>query len=147
MFGSVLGIESQFVCGVLALGIFSGAYIGEILRAGIQNIHHGQMEAARSLGMNVFQSYRYVILPQVFKQTLPSMSGTFISLIKDSSLVSVMALTDLTKAGREIVSSSFMVFETWITVAILYFVLTAIFSFLFRLLEQRLSLGSHKKKS
>jgi polar amino acid transport system permease protein len=145
MFGSVFGIESRFLCGVLALGIFSGAYIGEILRAGIQSIHYGQMEAARSLGMSPFQSLRYVILPQVFKQTLPSISGTFISLIKDSSLVSVMALTDLTKAGREIVSSSFMVFETWITVAILYFILTAVFSLLFRKLEQRLSLGGTRK--
>ncbi|MBL6988234.1 MAG: amino acid ABC transporter permease [Bacteriovoracaceae bacterium] len=141
MVGSVVGIESRFVCGVLALALFAGAYAGEIIRAGIQSIHFGQMEAAKSLGMNYTQSMIYVILPQVFKRSLPALAGTFISLVKDSSLVSVMALTDLTKSGREIVSASFMVFEVWLTVALLYFIITFGLSWAVKRLEVRLAVG------
>ena len=141
VFGTVVGLEDRFLCGVLSLGLFSGAYAGEIIRAGIQNVHFGQMEAARALGLTHVQAMSLVILPQVFKDILPSLSGVFISLIKDSSLVSVMALTDLTKAGREIVSSSFMVFEIWITVALLYFCLTYSLSYLVARLEKKLRKG------
>ncbi|MCB9062365.1 MAG: ABC transporter permease subunit [Halobacteriovoraceae bacterium] len=139
--GTVIGIDDRFVCGFIALGVFAGAYTGEIIRSGIDSIHFGQMEAARSLGMTKTQAMIHVILPQVFKITLPALAGTVISLIKDSSLVSVMALTDLTKAGREIVSSSFMVFETWITVACLYFILTFVLSLLVKKLEFKMSAG------
>ncbi|MDA9189724.1 amino acid ABC transporter permease [bacterium] len=141
MVGSVVGIESRLVCGVLALGLFGGAYSGEIIRAGIESIDKGQMEAARSLGLSHIQSMYYVIFPQMFRRSLAALGGTFISLIKDSSLVSVMALTDLTKAGREIVSSSFMVFEIWIVVAALYFVITFFASILVKKWEAKLAVG------
>lgn len=141
MVGSVIGIDDRFVCGVLSLALFAGAYIGEIIRGGVASIHYGQMEAAQSLGMNYLQSMIWVIIPQVLRRTLPAIAGTFISLVKDSSLVSVMALTDLTKAGREVVSSTFMVFETWLTVAALYFLITMLLSLLVKKLERRLALG------
>jgi polar amino acid transport system permease protein len=141
MVGTVVGIDSRFFCGVLALGLFGGAYSGEIIRAGIESIDRGQMEAARSLGLNQFQAMLHIIFPQMFRRSLAALGGTYISLIKDSSLVSVMALTDLTKAGREIVSSSFMVFEIWLVVAALYFLITIVASLLIRQWEIRLSRG------
>lgn len=144
IFGTVVGLDDRFTCGVLSLGLFSGAYAGEIIRSGIQNIHFGQMEAARALGLSHTQTMLFIILPQVFKDTLASLSGVFISLIKDSSLVSVMAITDLTKAGREIVSSSFMVFEIWITVGLLYFVMTYGLSRFAAKLEKHLRKGERQ---
>ncbi|WP_461393464.1 amino acid ABC transporter permease, partial [Deferrisoma sp.] len=117
--GTVLSLD-RIVAGILALAVFAGAYTAEIVRAGIQSIPRGQMEAARSLGMTLFQAMRYIILPQAFKRILPPLAGQFISLIKDSSLVSVIAITDLTKAGREVITSTFATFEIWFTVAALY---------------------------
>jgi polar amino acid transport system permease protein len=136
--GTVLNLD-RFTAGVAALSVFAGAYIAEIVRAGIQSIPKGQMEAARSLGMNYYQAMRYIILPQALKRTLPPMAGQFISLIKDSSLVSVISITDLTKAGREVVTSTFSPFEVWFTVAFLYLILTSGLSFLVQLLERKLA--------
>ncbi len=132
--GTVLNLE-RFTAGVAALALFTGAYVAEIVRAGVTSIHRGQMEAGRSLGMNAAQTMRHVILPQAFKRVLPPLAGQFINLIKDSSLVSVISITDLTKAGREVVSSTFSPFEVWFTVALLYLVLTGTLSFLVRRLE------------
>ncbi|MGB9730846.1 MULTISPECIES: amino acid ABC transporter permease [Calditerrivibrio] len=136
--GTVFKLD-RITSGIAALAIFAGAYIAEIVRAGIQSIPKGQMEASRSLGMNYFQAMRYVILPQALKRTLPPMAGQFISLIKDSSLVSVISITDLTKAGREIVSSTFSPFEVWFVVAVMYLILTSGLSFLVQILERRLA--------
>ncbi|MCP3664324.1 MAG: amino acid ABC transporter permease [Gammaproteobacteria bacterium] len=136
--GTVLDLD-RFTAGVAALSVFTGAYIAEIVRAGIQSISVGQMEAARSLGMNYFKSMRYIIMPQALKRTLPPMAGQFISLIKDSSLVSVISITDLTKAGREVVSSTFSPFEVWFSIAILYLVLTSGLSYIVHRLERRLA--------
>lgn len=141
MIGTVFGIDDRFVCGVMALGLFGGAYSAEVIRSGIQSIDKGQMEAARSLGMNYFQSMLHVIFPQMLRRSIAALAGIFISLIKDSSLVSVMALTDLTKAGREIVSTSFMVFEVWIIVALLYFAMTYGTSYLTSIVERKLAVG------
>jgi len=128
---------SNFMAGVLALSVFAGAYVAEIIRAGIQSIHKGQMEAARSLGMNYPQAMRYIILPQAFKRILPPLAGQFISLIKDSSLVGVIALVELTRAGREIGTSTFNYFEVFFTVAALYLILTFSLSMLVQYLERR----------
>lgn len=136
--GTVLSL-SAFWAGVAALSVFTGAYVAEIIRGGIQSIPKGQMEAARSLGMTYLQAMRYVVMPQALKKTLPSLAGQFINLIKDSSLVSVMALTDLSKAGREVVSSTFSPFEIWFTVALMYLALTGSLSLLVRRLELRLT--------
>lgn len=136
--GTVFNLE-RMTAGVMALSVFTGAYIAEIVRAGIQSIHKGQMEAARSLGMSYPKAMVLVVLPQAFRRTLPPMAGQFISLIKDSSLVSVISITDLTKAGREVVASTFSPFEVWFTVAALYLVLTSALSYLVQLLEKRMA--------
>ena len=136
--GTVLSL-SRMTAGVAALAVFTGAYIAEIVRAGIESIPKGQMEAARSLGMSYPQAMRHVILPQAMRRTLPPMAGQLINLIKDSSLVSVIAITDLTKAGREVVNSTFSPFEVWFTVAAMYLVLTAGLSLLIRRFELRLA--------
>ena len=136
--GTVLSL-SRMTAGVAALAVFTGAYIAEIVRAGIESIPKGQMEAARSLGMSYGQAMRHVILPQAMRRTLPPMAGPLINLIKDSSLVSVIAITDLTKAGREVVNSTFSPFEIWFTVAGMYLVLTASLSLVIRRFELRLA--------
>ena len=136
--GTIFDLE-RFTAGVIALSVFTGAYVAEILRSGIQSISVGQMEAARSLGMTYPKAMMYVILPQAFKRTLPPMAGQLINLIKDSSLVSVISITDLTKAGREVVSGSFATFEVWFTVAGLYLVLTFTLSWIIQRIEKRLA--------
>jgi len=138
--GTVLDLD-RMVAGVGALAVFAGAYVAEIVRAGIQSIPRGQMEAARSLGMTVPQAMRHVILPQAFKRTLPPLAGQFISLIKDSSLVSVIAITDLTKSGREVITSSFATFEIWFVVAAMYLVLTSVLSQAIFWMERRLAIS------
>jgi len=138
--GTVLDID-RFVAGICALAVFAGAYVGEIIRAGIQSIPKGQMEAARSLGMNVPQAMVYIILPQAFKRTLPPLAGQFISLIKDSSLVSVIAINDLTKSGREVITSTFATFEIWFIVALLYLVMTFALSQVIAWVERRLAVS------
>lgn len=130
----------RFVAGVLALGIFFGAYMAEVLRGAIQSIDKGQIEAANSLGISKFQAMRYIILPQAFKRALPTLVGEMIALVKDSSLVSVISITDLTKVGREIVSNTFSPFETWIVIALVYLTITSTMSFIGHKLEQKMAL-------
>lgn len=132
---------SRNVCGIGALALFAGAYTAEIVRAGIQAIPKGQMEAARSLGMTVPQTMMDIILPQAFKKILPPLSGQFISLIKDSSLVSVIAITDLTKSGREIITSTFATFEVWLVVAAMYLLVTSLLSQIVFYMERRLAVS------
>ncbi|UXI03296.1 amino acid ABC transporter permease [Photobacterium sp. TY1-4] len=136
--GTIFELE-RFTAGVAALSIFTGAYIAEIIRSGIQSIPPGQMEAARSLGMSYPKAMVYVILPQAFKRTLPPMAGQLITLIKDSSLVSVISITDLTKAGREVISGSFATFEVWFVVAGLYLLLTTSLSWGVQRIEKRMA--------
>ena len=134
--GTVLNLD-RTVAGIGALALFVGAYTAEIIRAGIQSIPKGQSEAARSLGMSAAETMIHIVLPQAFKRVLPPLAGQFISLIKDSSLVSVIAITDLTKSGREIITASFATFEIWFTVAILYLLVTSVLSQLLFWLERR----------
>ncbi len=136
-FGTVFNLDRN-VAGIGALALFAGAYVAEIIRAGIQSIPKGQMEAARSLGMSMPQAMFDIILPQAFKRILPPLSGQFISLIKDSSLVSVIAITDLTKSGREIITSTFATFEIWLVVAAMYLLVTSVLSQFVFYLERRL---------
>jgi polar amino acid transport system permease protein len=135
--GTVLDLSREFA-GVAALALFTGAYVGEIVRAGVQSIARGQNEAARSLGLTAGQSMRHVILPQAFKRVLPPLAGQFISLVKDTSLVSVIAITELTKSGREAITTSFSTFEIWFCVAALYLVINLPLSQIASRLERRL---------
>jgi polar amino acid transport system permease protein len=123
--------------GVAALACFTGAYVAEMVRAGIQSIHRGQTEAARSLGMTYVKSMRHVILPQALRRILPPLAGQFISLIKDSSLLGIIAIRELTKATREVVTTSLQPFELWFVCALLYLVLTFSLSMLLQYLERR----------
>jgi polar amino acid transport system permease protein len=138
--GSMLRL-SAFAAGTAALSIFAGAYVAEIVRAGIQSIHKGQMEAARSLGMGYAQAMRYIILPQAFKRIIPPLAGQFISLIKDSSLVSVIALADLMFQGQQAVARTYHAFEIYFTVAFLYLVMTFTLSMATQYIEKRLAIS------
>jgi polar amino acid transport system permease protein len=138
--GSMLRL-SAFAAGTAALSIFAGAYVGEIVRAGIQSIHKGQMEAARSLGMTYAEAMRHVVLPQAFKRIIPPLAGQFISLIKDSSLVSVIALADLMFQGQQAVARTYYAFEIYFTVAFLYLVMTFTLSMATQFLEMRLAIS------
>lgn len=129
----------RFVAGVLALGIFFGAYVAEVLRGAIQSIDKGQLEASKSLGISNFQAMRYIILPQAFKRALPTLVGEMIALVKDSSLVSVISITDLTKVGKEIVANTFSPFETWIVIALVYLSITSILSLIGHKLEKKMA--------
>ncbi|EGO62155.1 amino acid ABC transporter permease [Acetonema longum] len=130
---------SPLVASVAALSIFAGAYITEIIRAGIQSIHKGQREAALSIGMTETQAMLLVVLPQAIRRILPPLAGQFITLIKDSSLVSVIAVTDLTYVAKNIVTTTFRAFEVWLVIAVFYFVLSFILSMAVRKLERRLA--------
>lgn len=123
--------------GVAALACFAGAYVAEMVRAGIQSIHFGQTEAAKSLGMTYVQSMRYIILPQALRRILPPLAGQFISLIKDSSLLGLIAIRELTKATREVITTSLQPFELWFVCAILYLMLTFSLSMFVQYLERR----------
>jgi polar amino acid transport system permease protein len=116
-----------------------GAYLGEIFRAGIQSIHRGQMEASIALGLTRGQALRHVILPQTFRVVLPPLGNEFIALLKDSSLVSILAVSDLLRRGREFASKTFMYFETFTVVALVYLVMTLFFSRLVALMEERMN--------
>jgi polar amino acid transport system permease protein len=123
---------------VVALSICFGAYMGEIVRAGIQAIPKGQMEAAIALGLSRSQAFRYVILPQTVKVILPAIGNEFISMLKDSSLVSAIALSDILRKGREYISRTFLSLETMLVVALIYLIITLLLSRLVGLLEERL---------
>jgi polar amino acid transport system permease protein len=128
-----------FWYGVASLACFAGAYVTEIVRGGIQSIHRGQTEAARSLGMSYAQSMLHIILPQALRRILPPLAGQFISLIKDSSLLGIIAIRELTKAAREVVSASLQPFEIYLVAAVLYLVLTFTLSMLVQRLEKRMA--------
>lgn len=123
--------------GVAALAFFTGAYVAEMVRAGIQSIHRGQTEASRSLGMTYTQCMVHVVLPQAMRRILPPLAGQFISLIKDSSLLGIIAIRELTKATREVVTTSLQPFEMWFVCALLYLVLTFSLSMFVQYLERR----------
>lgn len=123
---------------IIALAVTYGAYLAEIFRAGIQSISKGQMEAARSLGMGYGQAMRYVILPQAVRNVLPALGNDFVAMVKDSSLVSVLAVRDITQVARLYAGSTFRFRESYVTLAVLYLTMTVILSLLVQQLERRL---------
>ncbi len=129
----------DMMAAVIAMSFCYGAYMGEVFRAGISSIHKGQTEAARSLGFNRAQTMYYVILPQAWRTILPPVGNEFIALLKDTSLVSILAVADLLRRGREFASESFLYFETYTMVAIIYLIITLILSKLVSIMEERLS--------
>ncbi len=113
-----------FIAAVMTLALFEGAYIGEIVRAGINSIETGQWQASMALGMRRWQLLRHVILPQAFQRMIPPLAGQTISTIKDSAIVSVISIQELTFQGMELMAATYLTFEVWITVTLLYFMLT-----------------------
>lgn len=122
---------------IIAMAVCYGAYMGEIFRAGIESISGGQMEAALSLGMTSSQAMRHVILPQAVKTILPPIGNEFVALLKDSSLVSILAVSDLLRRGREFAAESFNYFETYTMVALVYLIITLFLSKLVSIMEDR----------
>ena len=135
--GSLFHVEG-LIAAIFSLSVCFGAYMGEIVRAGIQAIPKGQMEAAIALGMSRSQAFRYIILPQTVKVILPAIGNEFISMLKDSSLVSVLSLEDILRCGRMYISRTFLSLETMLVVALIYLMITLVLSRLVGLLEERL---------
>lgn len=129
------------VIAVLATSLNSGAYIAEIFRAGVQSIERGQMEAARSLGMTHAQAMRFIILPQAVKRVIPPLGNEFIAMLKDTSLLSVIGLVELSRAGQLVAGQTYKSFPVWITVAFLYLIMTLAISRLVDYTERRLKTG------
>jgi polar amino acid transport system permease protein len=134
--GPVLGI-SRITSAILALSLFEGAYASEIFRAGIVSIRRGQWEAAYSLGLSTFDTYYWIVLPQAIRRILPPLTSQAISLIKDSALVSTIAIYDLTMQAQAVIAETFLTFELWFTVAGMYLVVTVTLSFIVHWMEHR----------
>lgn len=129
---------SMIARAIIALAVTYGAYLAEIFRAGIQSIVKGQMEAARSLGMSYSQAMRYIILPQAIRNVLPALGNDFVAMVKDSSLVSVLAVRDITQVARLYAGSTFRFREAYIVLAVMYLTITVMLSLLVQLVERRL---------
>jgi len=130
---------TQFLSGVITLGLFQGAYISEIVRAGIQSIDRGQWEASSAIGLNRWQQLRHVILPQAIRNMLPPLANEFINTIKYSSIVSVISIQELTFQGMQVMASTQVTIEVWLTITAMYLVLCLSLSVLVSILENKLS--------
>ena len=137
LFGPI-GLFSNFLAGVICLALFEAAYITEIVRAGIQSIDKGQWEAARAIGLSRFNVLRDVILPQALRKILPPLAGQFITLVKDSSIVSLISIQELTFLTNEVANTTTHFFEAWILTGFLYFMVCYPLALLFGRLETRL---------
>ncbi len=131
---------SGFTAAVISLSLFEGAYVSEILRAGILSIARTQWEAAFSMGLNSRQTYRLIVIPQAIRNILPPLTSQAISLVKDSALVSTIAIYDLTMQGQIIIAQTYLVFELWFTIAAVYLLITTALSLVVRMMEVRLRL-------
>ncbi len=141
LFGPVEQLSS-FLTAILTLAIYEGAYITEIVRSGIQSVPQGQWEAGKALGFTWWHSMRFIILPQAIRIVLPPLAGQFISTIKDSAIVSVISIQELTFQGMELMAATYLTFEVWITITLMYFVLT----FACSLLARKLELGMRRRE-
>lgn len=130
-------IADRYIVGVLTLSFFSGAYISEIIRAGIESVGKSQIESARAIGLTRAQTYRYVIFPQALRQTLPPLAGQFVSLVKDSSLLSIIGITEFTWSAQTVNARTFNTIESYLPLALGYLVLTLPISLWTRRLESR----------
>jgi polar amino acid transport system permease protein len=134
---SAVGLDNRYVVGVLLLSLFSGAYMAEIFRGGLAAIPQTQRDSARAIGLTPWQSFRLVILPQTVRLVLPAVAGQFVSLIKDSSLLSVIAVSEFTLAAQEVNSFTYSTLESYLPLAVGYLLLTLPLSALSRVLERR----------
>jgi len=130
-------IENRYVVGVLTLSVFSGAYISEVIRSGIESVGQSQLDSARAIGLTTRQTYRYVIFPQAIRQILPPLAGQFASLIKDSSLLSIIGINEFALSAQNVSSYTYSNFESYLPLAVGYLVLTLPISLWTQSLEQR----------
>ncbi|MFW7379796.1 MAG: amino acid ABC transporter permease [Oligoflexus sp.] len=139
--GTALDLQPE-TAGILTLSLFCSAYVAEIFRGTLLEFEKGQIDAAKSIGLKPWQIARYVIAPQALRRMLPPLVGQFVSLVKDSSLVSIISVTDLTKSALNVVAVSFRSFETWFVIALIYFALNFLLSSYGRYLERRLRIST-----
>jgi polar amino acid transport system permease protein len=132
-----LHIHNRYVVGVVVLSLFSGAYIAEIFRSGIDSVRKTMLESATAIGLSKWQTYRYVIFPISIRQTLPPLAGQFTSIIKDSSLLSILGISEFTYAAQQVGSASYSTIESYFPLAIGYLILTLPISLMSRYLEKR----------
>lgn len=140
--GTAFNLTNRYFMGIVILSLFSGAYVTEIIRSGIESIDKSQIETASSLGFNTYQKYRFIIIPQVIKKIIPPMAGQLLSLVKDSSLLSVIAVNELTKNIQEVDSLSFASIENYLLLAGIYMLITMPLSYLSKKLERKFSYES-----
>jgi len=140
--GKIVNLD-RFVAGVLAVGVCYGAYLAEIFRSGIQAVDYGQHEAAMSLGMTRWQTLRHIILPQSVRIVVPPAANEFIACLKDSSLVSIIGLRELTRAGREYANQYFLDFQTWLVVGLIYLIMTLTLTRVVHWLEKRVAVHGY----
>ncbi len=138
VFANNLGFENRYIVGTFILAIFSGAYVCEIIRAALQSIEVEQFETSLSLGMTNYQMYRYIIFPQAFKRMLPALTGQFASIIKDSSLLSIIAISEFTMNAQEVDAITYSTLESYIPLAIGYLLLTYPISYYTKKLEHNI---------
>lgn len=136
--GTAWGVDNRVVAGILILSVFSGAYIAEIIRGSLLSLDDGQIEAARATGFTRAQTIRYIVVPQLVSRTLPALTGQFASIVKDSSLLSVIAVIELTQTMREITATNFNLFGGYLFLAALYLCLTLPLSLVSKHFEKRL---------
>lgn len=137
------GVSSEFFSALLTLAIFEGAYITEIVRAGVESVEKGQWEASYALGLSRYHAMRHIILPQALQRLLPAFAGQFISLIKDSAIVSVISIQELSYQGTQLMASTYLTIEIWTTIAVLYLLMTLTCSLGVSRLEEYMSRGRY----
>ena len=136
------GIElPAFFCGIVGIGMYSGAYVSEVVRGAIQSVDRGQMEAARSLGMPYRMAMRDIVIPQAVIRMIPPLGNEFIAVIKNSSLVSLLTIADVMHEGQKIISVSYRSLEVYLAIALVYFALTNLTGLALRIAERRLAVG------
>ncbi len=135
--GTAIGVENRFIAGVMILSIFEGAYIAEIIRGSLISIENSQLEVAKAVGFNKIQTLTQVIIPQLVARTLPALTGQFASIIKDSSLLSIIAVIEITQTMREITAINYKMFEAYFALSILYLLLTLPLMFISERFERR----------
>ena len=138
VFANNLGFNNRYIVGTVILALFSGAYVSEIIRAGLRSIHKSQYESAQSLGFTPFQMYRYIIFPQAYKRIIPPLTGQFASIIKDSSLLSIISISEFTMNAQEVNAYTYSTLESYIPLGIGYLMLTYPISFWAKKLEERM---------
>jgi polar amino acid transport system permease protein len=132
-----VGLENRYISGIVTLSLFSGAYLAEIFRAGIESVSSSQLESAKAIGLTKAQSYSYIILPQAFRVTLPPLAGQFASIIKDSSLLSIIGISDFTYVAQQVNSATYSTLESFLPLGIGYLILTLPISLWSKSLERK----------